>query len=228
VRLFFPDVAYAWIFCATLVLLTSIAAYIDTKKAIVPNRLNVLILALGIVANVVRGAWLAAEGRPVWWLWEYNPGATWLGAIDALLFAIVGFLLAFGAMFVMWIFGVCGGGDVKLLGAMGGWIGPEKTLFFVWFVSVVVLMVWVAGRVVLQVGNPRNMNRTLGALKSNGSKADGGKPRAHLRVTYSMPLAIATALVLLWVFRFELQLAAPKPQPQPAGISYARPQPDPV
>ena len=89
-----------------------VAAWIDTRKAIIPNRLNVLICALGLLASATRGGWLAAENQHVWWLFEEGT-PPWAGVIAGLLFALVGFLLAFAVMFGLWIFNLCGAGDVK-------------------------------------------------------------------------------------------------------------------
>lgn len=229
-RVFFPDPAFAWVFCVSLIALLSVAAWTDTRSAKIPNRLNVLILALGLLANAIRSGWLAAVDKP---LWAFDTGSAWLGVIDGLLFALVGFLIAFVAMFLLWIFGLCGGGDVKLLAAIGGWVGCDINLLRIWLASVVVLLVWFVARLLAQGFSPRKLNRTLDALKKvgkNPEKADGGKgPKQRLRVTYSLPLAVATAIVLLWVFRFELQLSHPKPQPQPVGTTaHARPLPNPA
>jgi len=224
---FFPDPAFAWVFCATLIALTCVAAWTDTRSAKIPNRLNVLILALGLLANAIRGGWLAALDKPV-----FETGSAGLGVIDGLLFAVFGFLVAFVAMFLLWIFGLCGGGDVKFLAAIGGWVGCDMNLLRIWLASVVVLFVWFVARLVGQGFNPRKLNRTLDALKGGKKpdQANGGKgPLKRLRVTYSLPLAVATTIVLLWVFRFELQLTLPKPQPQPAGTTaHARPLPNPA
>ncbi len=232
-RAFFPDPAFGWVFCVALIALTCVAAWTDTRTAKIPNRLNVLMLALGLLANTIRGGWMGGADKP---LWVFQTGSVALGALDGLLFALVGFLVAFAAMFVFWIFGLCGGGDVKLLAAIGGWVGWDLNLIRIWLASVIVLVVWFAVRVVAQGANPRKLNRTLDAIKAGQSsgpkseKATSGKgPQHRLRVTYSLPLAVATAVVLLWVYRFELQLALPKPQPQPQPVgtaAHARPTPN--
>lgn len=213
--LFFSDVVFAWTFCAMLIALTSIAAWTDTRKAKIPNRLTVSILALGLLVSVLRGGFLAANDMPVWWLWKYNPGAVWLGAIDGLLFAVTGFIVAFGVMFLVWMFGGCGGGDAKLFGAIGAWIG--FSLFpMLWIASVAFLLVWTLARVLSGGLSPKQVQKTLTTLKQPHADHNAGRPPTltpgKLRVTYSLPIAVATAVVLLWVFRVELQLAPPKPQ----------------
>jgi prepilin peptidase CpaA len=200
--------------------LTGIAAWTDTRTAKIPNRLNLVILGLGLLANTIRGGWLGALEKPVW---QFGDGPV-LGALDGLLFALLGFLVAFAVMFLMWIFGLCGGGDVKLLAAIGAWTGFALTLLQIWLASVVVLFVWFVARILAQAFSPRRLNKSLGQIKA-AEKTSGGRALQKLRVTYSFPLAVATAIVLLWVFRFELQLMALKPQPQPAGAAHARPVP---
>lgn len=224
-RTFFPDVAFAWTFCVGLILLTGVAAWTDTRKAKIPNRLTVLMLALGLVMNAVRAGWLGAQDKP---LWVFDTGAAWLGVLDGLLYALVGFIVAFGVMFVIWIFGSCGGGDVKLFGAIGAWVGISGFLF-IWLGSVLVLFLWMAARILGGGMSPRQIKKTMAKIDADRKARDAGKEPVvrpgKLRVTYSLPIAIATACVLMWVYRYELQLAPPKPQPnQPQGaIAHVRP-----
>lgn len=185
-------------------------------------------LALGILVSVVRGGWLATENKPLW-LFD-DTGATWLGVIDGLLFALVGFLVAFVAMFVIWIFGACGGGDVKLLGAVGAWVGVAY-FPIVWLASVAVLFVWMCVRLLTGGLTPRKMQKTIASMTKSKRDHDAGKAPVvkpgKLRTTYSLPLVIALTVTLLYLFRFELQLVPPNPQPaQPQGATaHARPSP---
>lgn len=229
-NMFFPATAYAWVFCVTLFALTGIAAWIDTRKAIVPNRLTVLILVLGLLANAVRGGWLAADSQSVWWLVGAGDGRVWLGVIDGLLFALFGFIIVFAIMFGFWIFGLCGGGDVKLLAAVAAWVGMPNFLL-VWFGSLIVLIVWTLGQVVLGGFTPRRIAKNLAKAANPKNDRPAGQPannkRGQLRTTFSFPVAVATVVVLMWLFRYELQLVPPKPQPeQPQGASaHVRPAP---
>lgn len=227
-KTFFPDMGFAWVFCIALIGLTGIAAWVDTHKAKVPNRLTVLIFALGLVINAVRGGWLAADNHPVWLLLQTEGGAWWLGAIDGLLFALTGFLVIFAIMVGLWIFNLSGGGDVKLLAAVATWLG---LLFFlmVWMVTLVVLVLWTIGQ--LLVGgsmSPRQVKKRLEAMGKQKERGAGQPPagkRGKLKTTFSFPLAIATAIVLMWLFRFDLQLVKPPPE-QPQGTSaHVRPTP---
>jgi prepilin peptidase CpaA len=224
VKLFFPDSAFAWAFCVGLVLLTAVAAWTDTRKAKIPNWLTVLILALGLAANAARGGWLASENKP---LWVFDTGAVWLGVLDGLLFALTGFLVAFAAMFVIWIFGACGGGDVKLLGAVGAWVGFAY-FPLVWLASVVVLFVWLGARLLTGGLSPRQVRKSINELHKQKRDRDAGRAPAtkpgKLRATYSLPLVVALAAVLMWLFRYELQLK-PRPADPHGAIAHVRPPP---
>lgn len=208
-REFFPDPVVGWAYCLSLGLLTSVAAYIDTKTAKIPNRLNFVILGTGLIANGIRGAWLGALEKP---LWIFDTGSWGLGLIDGLLFGLLGFLVAFVVMFGFWLLGLCGGGDVKLLAAVGGWIGLSANLLFIWLMSIVALFIWTILRILTRGLSPKSLKKTVGSLsEKTGANAN---PRNPVRVTYSVPIAVAVILVLLWVHRFELLLAVP-PQPGP-------------
>lgn len=224
---FFPNPAFAWVFCAALCLLTCLAAYTDLRTAKIPNRLTVLTFALGLVVNVVRAGWMAAENKP---LWVFDSGSAVAGVFDGLLFGLVGFVIMFAVMFAFWILGMCGGGDVKLFAAVAAWVGLTFALFGIWVVSVVALFFWFGARILSRGLSPRAVNRTMDELKKpKGAKALGDEKSGpakppKLRVTYSLPIAVATVVVLLWVFRFELQLAVQKPpQSQEGTVADVRP-----
>ncbi len=224
-RTFFPDPVFGWVFCLTLIALTSIAAWTDTKRAKIPNRLCLVILALGLAANIVRGAMLGTNDQP---LWIFDTGSVWLGLLDGLLFSLVGFAVAFVSMFLMWIFGACGGGDVKLMAGIGAWLSLPYFLW-VWVGSVVVLFFWMAGRVAASGLTPRKVNKTLDEFNKARRDHEQGRaaviPKRKLRMTYSLPLVIALVLVLAVMFRYELRLDAPKSPPPQSASAHDRPSP---
>lgn len=208
---FFPDPVFGWIFSLALIAFTVYAAVNDTRRAIIPNRLTVTILLTGLLFNLVRSGWLGAQGRE---LWALDTGSVWLGIADGLLFSLAGFATAFVLMFVFWVLGLCGGGDLKLFAAVGTWLGWHWFIWL-WIASVAVLWVWTAGRVVfggLAAGSVRKRFRDL---KQVGTRKDGRPQLGKLRMTYSLPIAVATAIVVLWANKYELQLTAPKPAPDP-------------
>ncbi len=219
---FFPNTPFAWVFCVAVIALTLIAAVVDTRTARIPNRLNFGILIAGVAFTLVRSVWQGAVEHP---LFAFDTGAPWLGGLDGVLFALLGFLLAFGGFFAFWIFGLAGGGDVKLMAALGAWFGPVGFLYL-WIASIVSLLFW-SGFVIVftRVTGKKTLN-----AKQQPQLKKAGKPvprKRGMQVTYSVPVALATIFVCLWGYRFDLQLATPKPKPvnQTGGTADAPPQP---
>jgi prepilin peptidase CpaA len=67
---------------------------------------------------------------------------TFTGGLSGLLFGLQGMLVGFGMLFFLWLVGGMGAGDVKLLAAVGAWIGSWNVC--VLFVATgLVLGVWV-------------------------------------------------------------------------------------
>ncbi len=198
---FFPALTFAWTFFTVLMVLLLMAAYVDYRTFKIPKSLVFAILGTGLVANLVRGGWMGANGAGIFLFRESN---VWLGVIDGFLFALVGFLAAFTVLFVLWILKTCGGGDVKLLAALGAWLGPVL-IFFAWMGSVFVLILLFLGSLGVMLLSGRPMR-----LSKKGTAAKPGK----WHTSYSLPVAIATAFLLLWLFRGELGLVTP-----PSGSS---------
>jgi Flp pilus assembly protein protease CpaA len=197
---FFPDPAFGWMFYLVLVSITLVAAWIDWKKLIVPKVLAIIMLGAGILFNLVRGAWLGAEGQPGNYFGQTGIG--W-GLLEGLLFSLAGFAVGFSLFFALWVMKTCGGGDVKLFAAMGAWLGPLWTIYILigtWFF----VAVGYAG-----------FNSVRHFFKH-------GLKRQKQQVAYSFPVAVSTAIILLWVFRFDLQLAPRTATPQPAPQVHAK------
>ena len=176
----FPNLAFAAVYLGILVVVLGLAAYVDWTTLKVPKRLTVGLLGAGLVMNLVRGAWLGAEGRPGW-LFD---GGIVAGAFDGLLFAVVGFLLGFTLFFGFWIFGLGGGGDVKLVGAAGAWLGWQGVLIAVGLSLpfLVVVTVLVSGYRMSQGKLPQT------ALQ--------GSNRKRAVTTYSLPFALGVYSVI--------------------------------
>jgi Flp pilus assembly protein protease CpaA len=112
-------------------------------------------------------------------------------------------------IFLMWILGTCGGGDVKLFAALGTWLGP----IFAVYVLAGSLLVLFAIVIVKLLSNGVTPSSFQKLMKANRRKASGAAPKAggKMRITYSLPVCIATIAILLWLFRFELHLTTPPP-----------------
>jgi len=191
---FFPNMPFGWTFYGVLIAFLAVAAYIDTRRMVIPKWVSLSLLALGVVFNVARGAWLGSEDHVVW---QLEPGGPWLGAADGFLFALVGFLVGFIVFFVLWILGVCGGGDLKLFAALSAWVGPS-VFFWILALSTVILLVLSLGHMMFQflARSPQALASLRADKKHNGKVARD--PRRARGWTYAFPLALATAFILLW------------------------------
>ena len=96
-----------------LVGVLTIAAVFDIRKRIIPNWLTGLGLVLGIVANV------------------------WSTGLVGLRESLLGLAVGFGVMLPGYLIGGLGGGDVKLMAAIGSMVGPDA-LVNSWIGSVLV------------------------------------------------------------------------------------------
>src|SRR5690349_4351508 len=122
---FYPDPVFGWTFYAVLVGFLAVATYIDVGTLRIPKTLTLPMLVVGLVFSVVRGAWMGSilEGSDrVVWVFARSPA---LGALAGLLCALAGFVVGFVLFFVLWRMGIMKGGDVKLVAALGAWVGPE-------------------------------------------------------------------------------------------------------
>ncbi|MEZ6066296.1 MAG: A24 family peptidase [Planctomycetaceae bacterium] len=166
-------------------LFTAIAAIWDLKSRRIPNKLTLPVFAAGWVFQAIdRG---------------------WAGLGDAGL----GFLLGFGILFVLWIVGGGGGGDVKLMGALSVWLGFRLTLL---------VMIASTGLVLLTTGLVLVYSLVTGGIKASRKKylATGKASAKELRegkelqpetvaarkerriLPFAVPVALATWLILAW------------------------------
>ena len=97
---------------ATLVVALAGAA-LDYKTGQIPNWLTLGALPLGPLAHF--GVWLA-QGHPL------GDSLYWMA------WALAGAAVCAGPAAVLWRGGAIGGGDVKLLAALGGFCGPRRAM----------------------------------------------------------------------------------------------------
>lgn len=204
---FFPNVAFGWSFLVLLIGFLAAATYMDLRLAVIPKTISVTALPVGLVLNVIRCAWLGANGMATW---HWKDAGSGLGALDGMLFALEGFLFGFIFYTLLWLLGVAGGGDVKLCAAIGAWVGITWTLWVI-IVSIVIVLalVLVQGAYSISRGSLRGLRKPT---RMSPSK------RARRLLTFSTPLCIATLLVLGWKLHQELGLVPPQP-PAVAGRS---------
>ena len=166
-----------WLAVPILAVVLVTAAVCDLRWGRVYNWLTYPAILIGLAFGLAEGA---AGGRP------------WDGLTDHLL----GFGFAFGLLFVAYLLGGMGGGDVKLMAAVGAFLGWPATLHAVFYSFLVgaaiglILMIW-RGRTRLLV---RRLWMALCILPLPAANLDIAAPEGTIRV----PFGLAVCLGTLW------------------------------
>ena len=173
-----PQLSLAsWILVVVVGLFTAIAAIWDYRQHRIPNNLTLPVFFAGWVYQAVFHGW---------------PG---IGN------AAGGFLVGFGVLFLLWMVGGGGGGDVKLMAALGTWLGWLMVLK-VLFVSLIFVTTGTMGIVafgLLSKGLRRTKEQYMS--KSNKGKGETTDQRKKRRVmAFALPVALATWCVLALQF----------------------------
>ena len=106
-----------------LALMLGFAVYVELKERRIPNWLTLTGMALGLLISYLHGV-----------------QAFWL--------SLGGLAIGFGFLFIFYVFGGLGGGDVKLMGAAGALMGANligPALFYTAFIGAflaVMMLVW--------------------------------------------------------------------------------------
>jgi prepilin peptidase CpaA len=142
----------------------------DIRTNRLPNWITVPSAILGVAFHAIAGA---LQGPSVL-----------EGAWHGLQHSLAGFAAGFFPLLLVWLIGAAGAGDVKLLGAVGAWLGLRLTLYTYVLSMMMALLVSLAVLVVC-------------LLRSRAAGASRGKSDWR-RVPYGVPVALATWVVLLW------------------------------
>ena len=169
------------VFLAAIVLFTVGTAWTDLRFRKVFN-------------NMTLPMWIAG------WIWQLSFHG-WAGLWDGL----CGFGIGFGILFVLWMVGSAGGGDVKLLGALSVWLGPGLTLYVMLGSLLFVILGTVAvvfGSIVTRgwhgTANRFRHKKTAAAGKRQKKTGETVADRQKRRVmAFAMPVALATWSVLV-------------------------------
>lgn len=159
---------------------TAAAAIWDWRHWKIPNKLTLPTFVLGLIYQATCYG-LAGLGN---------------GAL--------GFLVGFGVLFLLWLVGGGGGGDVKLMGALSMWLGFRLTLL-VLILSTILVIVG-TGSIMLWTILTKGFRQTQATYLATGKTSPGEQPqpettaqRQKRRVMgYAMPVAAATWLVMLY------------------------------
>ena len=188
-----PPLSFAsWILVVVVGLFTAIAAIWDYRQHRIPNNLTLPVFFAGWVYQGVFHGW---------------PG---IGN------AAGGFLVGFGVLFLLWIVGGGGGGDVKLMGALSVWLGYQLTLLVLISSTATVI----AGTLVIIVWSVFTKGvRGMKAEYLAKAKTSEGKPKAETAdekkrrriMAYAIPVCLATWIVMAWKLPTLDQPVAPAP-----------------
>ena len=174
------------VFVAAVAAFTTAAAISDWRTRRLPNRLTVPAFAAAVLMHT------AVNGLA-------GPG-----------FSLAGSVTGFGILLVLWLIGGGGGGDVKLMGALGAWLGATLT-FHVFVLSAVVAAIATAAVLLADV-----LNRGFGFVRrrylaagsagrlgsANAPDSEGGPSRranCHI-LPYAVPVAAGTWMTLAYAW----------------------------
>jgi len=170
-------VNWEWVSAGVLVAVLIAAAISDLRRGCVYNWLTYPAILIGLGFGLAEG---------------FAAGQRWDGLVNHLL----GFGFGFGVLFVAYLFGGMGGGDVKLMAAVGaflGWPAALHAVFYSFLVGAavgVVVMVW-RGRTRLVL---RRLWLALRILPLPSANLNDAAPVSTFRV----PFGFAVCLGTLW------------------------------
>lgn len=151
-------------------------AVVDARQQRIPNWLTVPSAVLGLLYGS-----LAPDGV-------------------GLLAALAGFAVGFSLLLLPWLLGGGGMGDVKMLAALGTWLGPLGilTAFGLGAVLAALGMMAVLTLSVLVEGFGLTRRRYLATATAGGATTPAAGPRRRRVLPFAVPMALGTWLYLAW------------------------------
>lgn len=175
-----PQLSLAsWILVVVVALFTAVAAIWDYRQHRIPNNLTLPVFFAGWIYQGVFHGW-AGIGN-----------------------AATGFLVGFGVLFVLWIVGGGGGGDVKLMGALSVWLGYRLTLLVLMsstaavIVGTMLIIVWSVFS--KGVRSMKTEYLAKGKTADGQAKPETAEDKKRRRImAYAIPVCVATWIVMAW------------------------------
>ena len=164
----------AWLSFALLAAVLIPAAIIDWRTEKVPNHLTFPAIAAGLLFWAIVG--LSTDGLG--------------GAGGNLLAALLGFACGFVPFAILWLGGGIGGGDVKLMGAVGAISASWQVVLSTAVYGLILAAVW-AVALMIRHGMVR---RTLGRIWSAALHTGGGVKAEPVSDSPTVPFAAALAV----------------------------------
>ena len=165
---------------------TASAAIVDFRSKRIPNKLTLPFFGAGLLYQLAFNGMGAGIASP--------------GLIDS----AAAFAAGFGMLWILWMIGGGGGGDVKLMGALSVWLGFRATVM-VLLTSTVFVILGTIG--VMAMGVLSNgLFRTKEAYLTSGDSPNRLPPAAESAVQrqsrrvmgFAPPVALGTWLVVVW------------------------------
>jgi prepilin peptidase CpaA len=167
------------IYVVFLGIFTALATVWDLRTRRIPNQITVAVFVFGLLYQGI------FHGVP--------------GLTDAAL----GFAVGFGIFFTLWMLGSGGGGDVKLMGALGVCLGMKLTLYVV-FTSTLFVLVGTVGVIAWSVmmrgirGTKRKFGKkqiTAAGRKISAQAREKQKQKRRI-MAFALPATLATWLIV--------------------------------
>jgi prepilin peptidase CpaA len=164
---------------ACVAVFSAVAAVLDYRTKKIPNWLTVPAAALGLAYNCLA------------------PGG--IGPLTAML----GLLIGFSLLILPWLLGGGGMGDVKLLAALGAWLGPVLILISFGLAAVLAA----GGAIAIMAGTAMSegfstaRRRYVQSAGCGTAACSGSAPPRKVRrvLPFAVPVALGTWLVLTWM-----------------------------
>lgn len=165
------------------------ASWVDYAQRRVPNWLNASLAAAGLLAQGLAFGWHTSGEDGV------------LGGVG---WGLLGLLVGFGVLIVPWAMHGMGAGDVKLMAAIGCWLGPWLTLLSFAVGAIIggiaaVIMIYTSGRTVHAFTNMQTILTKMRRFDTAFGEFGGAKTFGDTSqlLPYGVPLTAGTWLVLL-------------------------------
>lgn len=171
-----------WITFALLAVVLLIGAYTDVRRGIVPNWLTLPAILLGVIWAVVLGAVLRSEG-------ELGPSIA-----HQLMLCGGAFLAAFIPMATIFFLGGLGGGDVKLMAAVGAISASFDVVLGTMFIGLLIAAVMALISMFRNKLGKRTLTRIVSAAMTASAKVKPDMPTDSPRIPVSLGLCIGGLL----------------------------------
>ena len=117
-----------------------------------------------------------------------------------MLTSLAGFGIGFALLLAPWLLGGGGMGDVKLLGALGAWLGPKLMLiaFGVSILFAALGAVLIVAIVAATEGLMKTQEKHLSCSDESNRRTNNSRSGRRM-LPFAVPVALSTWIVLAWI-----------------------------